>query len=324
MILETPRLLLRPWAEDDAQALYKYARDSQVGPIAGWPPHTSVENSRQIIRDVLSAQGTFAVVLKETGEPIGSIGLMLGTLGGRPIGQSGAELGYWVGVPHWGKGYIPEAADVLIDHGFQALGLEAIWCGYFDGNDKSRRVQEKCGFLYHHTAHSVPCSMLDEVRTEHLTQLTRQRWEARRLSMAVKLLHPLAGLSYATDGAAAMDLCACMDAPVTLAPGELASVPAGVAIALPSAAYVALVFARSGLGVKHGVTLSNGVGVIDSDYRGEIRVGLTNLSQTPYTIHPGDRVAQLAVLSVARPALRFVQALDETARGGGGFGSTGK
>ena len=88
---------------------------------------------------------------------------------------------------------------------------------------------------------------------------------------------------YATPGSAAMDLCACVDEPVEIAPRALVSIPTGIAIALPSHAYVALVFARSGLGIKHGISLSNGVGVIDSDYRGEIRVGLTNLSDTPYT-----------------------------------------
>ena len=108
---------------------------------------------------------------------------------------------------------------------------------------------------------------------------------------------------YATAGAAAMDLCACVDAPVEVAPRALVSIPTGIAIALPSAEYVALVFARSGLGIKHGIALSNGVGVIDSDYRGEIRVGLTNLSDTPYTVQPGDRIAQLAVMPVVQAEL---------------------
>ena len=128
---------------------------------------------------------------------------------------------------------------------------------------------------------------------------------------------------YASAGAAAMDLHACVDSPVEVAPRALVSIPTGVAIALPSADYVALVFARSGLGIKHGITLSNGVGVIDSDYRGEIRVGLTNLSDTPYTVQPGDRVAQLAVMPVVRAQLVQAEDLDETARGAGGFGSTG-
>lgn len=129
---------------------------------------------------------------------------------------------------------------------------------------------------------------------------------------------------YATAGSAAMDLCACVDAPVEVAPRALVSIPTGIAIALPSPEYVALVFARSGLGIKHGVTLSNGVGVIDSDYRGEIRVGLTNLSDAPYTVMPGDRIAQLAVVPVARAVLERVEELDETGRGQGGFGSTGR
>ena len=129
---------------------------------------------------------------------------------------------------------------------------------------------------------------------------------------------------YASAGAAAMDLCACVDEAVTLNAGERRLVPTGIAIALPSPEYVALVFARSGLGIKRGVCLSNGVGVIDSDYRGEIRVGLVNQSQTPYTVQPGDRIAQLAVMPVVQAELEITDTLDETQRGAGGFGSTGK
>ena len=110
---------------------------------------------------------------------------------------------------------------------------------------------------------------------------------------------------YASAGAAAMDLCACVDEAVTIAPQQIVSLPTGIAIALPSAEYVALVFARSGLGIKHGVALANGVGVIDSDYRGEIRVGLVNQSQTPYTVQPGDRIAQLAVMPVVQAELEI-------------------
>ena len=129
---------------------------------------------------------------------------------------------------------------------------------------------------------------------------------------------------YATAGAAAMDLCACVDEPVEVAPRALVSIPTGIAIALPSAEYVALVFARSGLGIKHGIALSNGVGVIDSDYRGELKVGLVNHGDVPYTIQPGDRIAQLMVLPILRPTLTVVEELDETERGSGGFGSTGR
>ena len=145
------------------------------------------------------------------------------------------------------------------------------------------------------------------------------------MELKIKPLSPKAVLpQYATAGAAAMDLIACIDEPITLFPRQLVTLPTGIAIALPSAEYVALVFARSGLGVKHGISLSNGVGVIDSDYRGEIKVGLTNLSDEPYTIQPGDRVAQLAILPVTQANVVQVSELDETGRGAGGFGSTGK
>ena len=149
------------------------------------------------------------------------------------------------------------------------------------------------------------------------------------MKLKIKALSPKIGSEipapfYASAGAAAMDLCACMDEAVELAPRALVSIPTGIAIALPGPEYVALVFARSGLGVKHGISLSNGVGVIDSDYRGEIRVGLTNLSDAPYTVQPGDRIAQLAVIPVVQAQLEFCDELDNTARGAGGFGSTGK
>ena len=127
-----------------------------------------------------------------------------------------------------------------------------------------------------------------------------------------------------TPGSAGLDLRAVLDEPMTLPPGALVSVPTGIAIGLPSPDTVGLVFARSGLAVKHGIGLSNGVGVIDSDYTGEIRVGLTNLSDTPYTVQPGDRIAQLAVMPVVQAELERVDSLDDTGRGTGGFGSTGK
>ena len=129
---------------------------------------------------------------------------------------------------------------------------------------------------------------------------------------------------YATAGAAAMDLCACVDAPVEVAPRALVSIPTGIAIALPSAEYVALVFARSGLGIKHGVAPANCVGVIDSDYRGEIMVGLHNAGESDYTVQPGDRIAQLMVVPVVQAQVQMVEELDDTARGAGGFGSTGR
>ena len=129
---------------------------------------------------------------------------------------------------------------------------------------------------------------------------------------------------YATPGAAAMDLCACLDAPVVIPAGQRYVVPTGISIALPDSSHVALLFARSGLGIKKGICLANGVGVIDSDYRGEIRVGLANISAEDYTVMPGDRIAQLMIAPVVCPQVAFVDELDETQRGAGGLGSTGR
>ena len=145
------------------------------------------------------------------------------------------------------------------------------------------------------------------------------------MELKIKALDPRIGREipaprYATAGAAAMDLCACIDAPVTIGAGKRAVVSTGIAIALPSKDYVALLFARSGL----GICLANGVGVIDSDYRGEIRVGLANTSQEDYTVMPGDRIAQLMITPVVCPSVSFVEELDETERGAGGLGSTGR
>ena len=149
------------------------------------------------------------------------------------------------------------------------------------------------------------------------------------MELKIKALSPKIGNEipaphFATEGSAAMDLCACIDSDVTIAAGARAIIPTGLAIALPSAEYVALICARSGLASKFGITMANGVGVIDSDYRGELRVALFNSSDSDYTIHDGDRIAQLMVLPVVQPKLQFVEELDETARGCGGFGSTGR
>ena len=149
------------------------------------------------------------------------------------------------------------------------------------------------------------------------------------MKLRVKAVSPKIGREipapyFATGGAAAMDLCACVDGAVNIPAGGRATIPSGIAIALPSADYVALVFARSGLGIKKGVCLSNGVGVIDSDYRGEIAVGLLNTGTEDYTVLPGDRIAQLMVVPVVRPSIELTETLDETERGTGGFGSTGR
>lgn len=128
----------------------------------------------------------------------------------------------------------------------------------------------------------------------------------------------------ATGGSAGADLYACLSESVTINPGELKLIPTGVAIALPDSRYAAFLYARSGLGVKHGICLSNGVGVVDSDYRGEIKVGLCNVGEKPYTIEPYERVAQMVIAPVEVFEFKTVDELDKTEREAGGFGSTGK
>lgn len=174
-MLRTERLLLRPWQETDADRLFEYAKDPQVGIPAGWPPHTSKENSREIIRTVLSAPETYAVCLNA--EPVGSIGLKLKGYTDMTDRDDECELGYWVGKPYWGQGLIPEAARELLRHAFEELSMRTVWCGYYDGNEKSRRVQEKLGFVYHHTTQNLPVELLGEVRTGHTSLLTKDRWQ---------------------------------------------------------------------------------------------------------------------------------------------------
>ncbi|MBQ7365465.1 MAG: dUTP diphosphatase [Clostridia bacterium] len=127
---------------------------------------------------------------------------------------------------------------------------------------------------------------------------------------------------YATEGSAAVDLVACLEEAITLAPGERRLIPTGIAISIPKNT-VAILCARSGLSAKKGIAAANGIGVIDSDYRGEIFFSAVNLSQEAYTVTPGERVAQLMLMPVYTMALIETESLDETARGAGGFGSTG-
>ncbi len=179
--LQTERLVLRPWTESDAQALFQYASDPDIGPRAGWPAHKTIEESAQAIRDVLSVPETFAVTLrkaKDPNEPIGAIGLKIGEDSDLAIGCDQAELGYWIAKPFWGKGYGPEAAHEIMRHGFCDLRLEAIWAGFFEGNNQSRRVQEKMGFVHQRTIRDHPRKLMGDSATEYVNWITRCEWEA--------------------------------------------------------------------------------------------------------------------------------------------------
>ena len=195
VILTTPRLILRPWVDADAESLYRFARDPLVGPPAGWPPHTSVENSREIIRGVLSARETYAMVLRHdtadsvsgeiipAGTPVGSVGIMFKGCGSYPhMTNTEAEIGYWVALPLWGRGLVPEAVKAIQARCFTDLKLDGLWCGYYVGNEKSRRVQEKCGFTPRCDM-EIPLHPLNGATKEYFTYLSREDWEVMREPM---------------------------------------------------------------------------------------------------------------------------------------------
>lgn len=178
-VLNTRRLLLRPWTEEDAESLYKYAKNPEIGIPAGWPSHKSVEESLDVIKNVFNGKECYAICERESSEAIGAVELKLNGHTDMTERDDECELGYWLGKPFWGRGYMPEAAMELIRHGFEDLGMTTIWCGYYEGNSKSKRVQEKMGFKYHHTCKEVPVPLLKEVRIGHTNYMTLQMWNMR-------------------------------------------------------------------------------------------------------------------------------------------------
>ena len=144
--IETKRLRFRPWKEADAGTLFKYASDPDVGVRAGWPPHQSVEESLQVIREVFSNDHIWALELKETGEPIGCMGYYSSGESNIPIGENDAEVGYWIAKPYWNQGLCTEALRAMIDRCFNKQGFQTLWSDFFVDNSASGRVMEKCGF----------------------------------------------------------------------------------------------------------------------------------------------------------------------------------
>lgn len=175
-MLQTERLILRKWTEADAESLFEYAKDPDVGPIAGWQPHRSAEESLDIIRNVLNGKECYAICEKGNDIAIGCIELRLKGHTDMTDKDDECELGYWLGKPFWGRGYMTEAVREMLRHAFVDIGMKTVWCGYYDGNNKSKRVQEKAGFVYHHTCNDVPVPLMNEVRTGHTNIMTKERW----------------------------------------------------------------------------------------------------------------------------------------------------
>ena len=174
--LETERLILRPFTEEDAVGLYAYARHPEVGPWAGWKPHADEAESLRVIREIFLPSDTLAVIQKSDGRLIGSAGFV-----GKhrtELGTPSEEVGYSLARDCWGQGLIPEAVEAILRHSFVDLGYAAIWAAYYDGNRKSKRVMQKCGMTYR-LSRVEPVEQLGETRLAHYFAITRREWEGR-------------------------------------------------------------------------------------------------------------------------------------------------
>lgn len=145
-VMETGRLVLRPWRESDAEALYRHASDPDVGPRAGWPPHTSVAESQEIIRKFFLNDHTWAIELKETGQVIGCVGYLPASSSNMQIADDECEVGYWIARPFWDMGICTEALQAVVGYCLDKKGFTTLWGSYFPSNPASGRVMEKCGF----------------------------------------------------------------------------------------------------------------------------------------------------------------------------------
>ena len=179
-MLRTERLILRRWEDIDAEDLYKYASDPDVGPIAGWPPHQSVDESRDVIRNVFNGKEAYAICLKEDGKAIGAIELKLNGHTDMTDRDDECEMGYWLGKPFWGQGIMPEAVKEMLRHAFEDCGMQKVWIGYYEGNQKSKCVQEKCGFKYQWRSENVDVPLMHEKRIGHVSLMTKEDWVAER------------------------------------------------------------------------------------------------------------------------------------------------
>ena len=182
--LETERLILRRWEESDAENLYEYAKDPDIGPIAGWPAHQSIDESRDVIRNVLNGKEAYAVCLKTDRKAIGAVELKLNGHTDMTDRDDECELGYWLGKPFWGQGIMPEAVKEILRHAFEDIGMTKVWVGYYEGNTKSKRVQEKSGFRYQWKSEGVDVPLMHEKRTGHVSSMTKDQWQQDRMNAA--------------------------------------------------------------------------------------------------------------------------------------------
>lgn len=176
MKYDTERLIFRRWKETDAPVLYKYASDPEVGPRAGWAPHKDVEESLETIRTLFNSESMWAIVLKETGEPIGCIGYLGKDQSNIKLGDNDAEIGYWIARPYWNQGICSEALRWMIDVCFIEKHFQTLWCDYFVDNPASARVMHKCGFV--ETGLETKCPNLQEGK-DRIVRVTKLQSRVR-------------------------------------------------------------------------------------------------------------------------------------------------
>ncbi len=147
-MIETKRLLLRPWLDMDVKQLYELAKDENVGPNCGWMPHKNIEESNFVLKNILQVEETYAIILKEEQVVVGCISLLNHTKS-TYANDGEYEVGYWLGQTYWKRGIMQEAVQCIIHYAWESLHAKRLWCAYFSHNEKSRKIQEKCGFIHY-------------------------------------------------------------------------------------------------------------------------------------------------------------------------------
>ena len=195
--MQTERIYLRRWQESDAEALYKYASDPDVGPRAGWPVHQSLEESQTVIKEIFTNETTWAIVDKKTSEAIGCMGYFTHSTSNIPIGENDCEVGYWVGKPYWNKGICTEALELMIDYCVNIKHFDNIWSDHFIANPASGRVMEKCGFK--DTGRLNRCSHLFG-GDKDMVRIMRYDKETMALDLALKVFMEFEASDYSEEG----------------------------------------------------------------------------------------------------------------------------
>lgn len=167
MMIETERLILRPWKMSDARELYHEAQNPNVGPSAGWPAHKSILNSQQILQDILMNDDTYAITLKESQKIIGSVSYFVPRVSEVEVSKDSYEVGYWIGENYWGHGYMPEALIHLMEWIQTHKEITELWATFYEGNHQSQRVLEKAGFQFNHIEKNKPMTMLKDKRDKY-------------------------------------------------------------------------------------------------------------------------------------------------------------